>query len=378
MTRWRFFLTGLALLTWQFSNAQHSLTYDDFHLEPSGTPQSIVMLRGHYLEFDTLSFGHYTFISNDTCGAAEENTCDYNAMNPISTFGLDASNIFVSYQTAAKRYFISTNDGLFNNGYDYVVVDPCHGCAQTRIIERDDYMRPQRIMSYPWNENSQFIDSAWYFYTENQIGCVADYPNFTSRDADIKQRIEGKGMCVGTLVTPCRTFDTVYFIRRTIYSDIKQQRLEHRTDTGGFVHDTIIQESIHVKTYSTIGVVKGGRHLLFEQQVRLGVQEPPLYSTFSDTLVLYYDQDPSLGMEVVAARTLRLYPNPVKDLLHINGIAGSKKIIVYNGMGMQVADYFINDQNPTQTLDVSMLAPGLYLLSLETREGKWVQHFVKQ
>jgi hypothetical protein len=61
-----------------------------------------------------------------------------------------------------------------------------------------------------------------------------------------------------------------------------------------------------------------------------------------------------------------VYPNPVEDILYINGISNDSEIVLYNNMGQSI------DYNRTNnSIDCSMLSQGIYLLKLYLPNGSY-------
>lgn len=69
-----------------------------------------------------------------------------------------------------------------------------------------------------------------------------------------------------------------------------------------------------------------------------------------------------------------LYPNPAKNLLNINisDATALKTISVYNLVGQKILSFKV-----ANSIDVSVLPQGSYLLTLETINGKATQRFIK-
>ncbi len=74
------------------------------------------------------------------------------------------------------------------------------------------------------------------------------------------------------------------------------------------------------------------------------------------------------------AATFTIYPNPTTTLLYIslNDTNNVKEVAVYNTLGQKLLTT-IN----TNTIDVSTLSQGTYLISVETDNGKVTQQFIK-
>ncbi|WP_282135514.1 T9SS type A sorting domain-containing protein [Seonamhaeicola maritimus] len=91
-----------------------------------------------------------------------------------------------------------------------------------------------------------------------------------------------------------------------------------------------------------------------------------------------------ITIDVVAAGTLstedknafefKAYPNPVKDVLHINTLEAIQKVEVFDLLGKSVlTQYNVMDQ-----VDVSSLNKSLYILKLTSDNGVSTKKFVKE
>lgn len=63
----------------------------------------------------------------------------------------------------------------------------------------------------------------------------------------------------------------------------------------------------------------------------------------------------------------KIYPNPVKDLLHIKSFEKIKNISFYNNAGQKIKDENISKTN---TIDLSRLKTGIYILNINYQNGK--------
>jgi hypothetical protein len=79
--------------------------------------------------------------------------------------------------------------------------------------------------------------------------------------------------------------------------------------------------------------------------------------------------------EELLQSSLKLYPNPVLDQLHLEIDAGINSIRVINLSGSLI--YERNSNQGLQTLDVSSFAEGLYFLEFEGTEGVARKKFLK-
>lgn len=74
---------------------------------------------------------------------------------------------------------------------------------------------------------------------------------------------------------------------------------------------------------------------------------------------------------------VKLYPNPAVNNIYLqlpNSLVNSVKI--YNVIGSQVMDFVIS--NDTENLDISSLPTGMYMLKVETSDGRGVKKFIKK
>jgi hypothetical protein len=69
------------------------------------------------------------------------------------------------------------------------------------------------------------------------------------------------------------------------------------------------------------------------------------------------------GNTVVNMDKIKLYPNPVSDVLHFDcSPAGVEQVEIIDNVGRQLIGYSILNKN---TIDVSCLFPGIYTLRIK-------------
>jgi len=88
----------------------------------------------------------------------------------------------------------------------------------------------------------------------------------------------------------------------------------------------------------------------------------------------YYYSEAKTGISEHVASTVTIYPNPAQHTLHIESSEAVEQVSVYDISGrelMQVA-------NPAQSIDISTLANGIYLVKVRTAVGETVKKIVKQ
>ncbi|MDB5282114.1 MAG: hypothetical protein JWO06_1189, partial [Bacteroidota bacterium] len=95
---------------------------------------------------------------------------------------------------------------------------------------------------------------------------------------------------------------------------------------------------------------------------------------FAPVLNLAYGQTPS-GINEVSAAQFLIYPNPTNGLLTIeSGSEIIKHVEVCNLLGEVV----LNPQLQQHNIDITALAPGMYMLNIATKNGRVSEKFVKE
>lgn len=69
------------------------------------------------------------------------------------------------------------------------------------------------------------------------------------------------------------------------------------------------------------------------------------------------------GLKNTQASTVRVYPNPAKRVVYIDGIQGSYTAILYNTEGKKVLQ---QEMNPMHSISVEQIEPGVYYLQIRT------------
>lgn len=93
-------------------------------------------------------------------------------------------------------------------------------------------------------------------------------------------------------------------------------------------------------------------------------------------VTLNYDETLSVNKEIVLSNYIKLYPNPVKDVLQIQNInnVNIKKIEVYNLLGKRLQLI----KNPINKINISNLSEGVYLLKIDTAKGNIMKRIMKK
>jgi hypothetical protein len=77
--------------------------------------------------------------------------------------------------------------------------------------------------------------------------------------------------------------------------------------------------------------------------------------------------DEYVGITIDEARNIKLYPNPTKNILYIDGLVQGDKLRVYNMLGVMVDILPFEQFNGFISLE--SLNPGLYFIEISSRES---------
>ena len=81
-----------------------------------------------------------------------------------------------------------------------------------------------------------------------------------------------------------------------------------------------------------------------------------------------YVKRTSTGVEDIAARKSRLYPNPAVDITTVEALSAIRNIEVYSLAGLKMLD-ISGDGSDSMTVNVSVLQPGHYIIIVHTADG---------
>lgn len=79
----------------------------------------------------------------------------------------------------------------------------------------------------------------------------------------------------------------------------------------------------------------------------------------------------SLATDSFSSSEIKLHPNPVKDILMIEGLSGNENLFLYDLNGKLIYQ-LTADGNSLQLLDMEALQKGIYFLSIQMKDGKQV------
>lgn len=97
-----------------------------------------------------------------------------------------------------------------------------------------------------------------------------------------------------------------------------------------------------------------------------GIEEY-IWSGVNTTLA--YQKNTTLGTKDFSIKTLRLYPNPVKDKLYIAGDNIPESLSLYNTLGQKV----MTASNIENGIDVSALTKGIYIIKVGTAYSRFIK-----
>lgn len=98
-----------------------------------------------------------------------------------------------------------------------------------------------------------------------------------------------------------------------------------------------------------------------DDEIAANSGEPPYNGWFTDPGVIY-SEDCTLGIEDFQEDIVILYPNPVKDVLHIVGKDLIKEVLIYNILG-QAINHFTPGVASVE-IDTSNLSKGFYIIKV--------------
>jgi PKD repeat protein len=85
--------------------------------------------------------------------------------------------------------------------------------------------------------------------------------------------------------------------------------------------------------------------------------------------------DDCTGLDEGSENQVRIFPNPARDHVQVSNLQNST-IRIYNQIGMEVLNF--SDLSGTQSLDISGLTKGIYLLKVENSRGLFVFQLIKR
>lgn len=146
------------------------------------------------------------------------------------------------------------------------------------------------------------------------------------------------------------------------------------TEIGNWVRNTWYDVSISgdengVRYYINDELVHTGALIYNIDELRF-VHDNYSGAAYFDDINIVYD---ALGVQDATLNSWTLYPNPVKDVLHLEGLDNVKGFAIFDVTGKKL----IQNTNSIQQIDVSHLNKGVYLLQVNTDKGQVSKKFIK-
>lgn len=155
----------------------------------------------------------------------------------------------------------------------------------------------------------------------------------------------------------------------TGYSGIRAFLIELSGFSDGiFSNGTIEKNTLNIplsESFQTeaIAYSDASQHFISAEKNALG--DAALYSLITETL----------SVEDYDLIANKVFPNPAKDFLHVDDRFYSGKIEIYSILGEKVFEHDIIDNKP---LNISDLAPGVYILRLSNENNSESMKFIKE
>ena len=73
-----------------------------------------------------------------------------------------------------------------------------------------------------------------------------------------------------------------------------------------------------------------------------------------------------------------LYPNPVKDILHIQSNNILERIIMYDINGRVLQDIVVSGNKSQENISLTNLSSGMYFINIYSNKGQITKRIVKQ
>ena len=264
------------------------------------------------------NYGGLTVIKNDTVNVVTCSSTPYCDSFPTSSIAFQFSPADVSY-------------GIANSAFTMGVGGHSDAVGYSKMLRMDTAMIYP--VSYPMSWSDTSIEVYDTTYASSHL--------FRSGS----RNVDG----YGTLILPSGTFTNVMRIHDVVY-------LTDSNYTGS---------SLHVYYHRTDGYswyVPGFHFPLLTMEVDNDVMTGAIQDIF---FVVYYTGSGLASLSVARDQIpdVQVYPNPVKDVIHINNLQSAAAYRIVNVVGMVLQQGMVDEHN--SMLPVKYLVPGMYTLVLE-------------
>lgn len=116
-------------------------------------------------------------------------------------------------------------------------------------------------------------------------------------------------------------------------------------------------------------------NLQANQTIYIGVGVWSLPNNLDFDVTNFTVTPPALGIDDLHKDEIKLFPNPVTDMLNISGLKNVSNVAIYNMLGQEVIK---QSKLENEQVDVSGLAPGTYLVKVNTDVATETYKIVKK
>lgn len=278
---------------------------------------------------------------------------------------------------------------IYNGSFEEVV-----GCVTIINDQLANWYNPIETTPDIYYSNAGCINEYALFPQEGNyyIGMYTGYPDLTNQDA--KEYLTTR---LATSLESGKTYELRFWIRGYQYSGF-------RSDQIGvyFSQDSISENDVNLNSITpqfqtppnvifyddewteivTTYIADGG-----EEFMTFGCFVPHEELTFlyefnpNETFVggAYYEFDNFSLVEIEGVNVeeqesfVQLYPNPTRDVLHLQSSSHIEKLMVWSAEGALL----IEENKPSSIIDLSKLTSGMYFVHIQNAKGQWQQEKIQ-
>lgn len=240
-----------------------------------------------------------------------------------------------------------------------------------------------------------YYDNGWYYagayYNSNPITVVVEAPELNADQYEVNNTQANAYKLVPTSWTNDQT--TIYTTGSNLHvgNDVDYYKIElptgHRYSINARLHDSYNSGNGHEYTvdamfaYSTDGQnysagiddVMGGNITMNGGTIYFAVT--PYFSGMSGTYLLQIYINGGTGVDEDFATNLILYPNPVKDILHV-GCDNMRQYDIFSVDGKLIKSS--QTSNNENVIDCSDLGSGIYMVRITSDKGVVTRRIIKE
>jgi len=126
--------------------------------------------------------------------------------------------------------------------------------------------------------------------------------------------------------------------------------------------------------FDRIGLTKGKTYTIHEQWSDNKTEQSDSWdlsvSRKDVQFLKIYEAKPSEVKKNETLSGINIYPNPVSDILNIQGLNNFSKLMIYDALGKEVTSYSLDSSENNISVNVQDLVNGIYLIKLITRSNE--------